>query len=104
MLHFIPSITSFEEEINANNITNNMASLSTSNNPTETATVAPSPVNNYLFFYNLNLKSFLYRVIRTIHPFLKDGNKEMIKMDAFTILITQRDEQLGSDLLQVLGL
>lgn len=42
MLHYIPSITSFEEEINANNITNTMASLRTSNT-TETATVAPSP-------------------------------------------------------------
>jgi hypothetical protein len=50
MLHFIPSITLFEEEINANNITNNMASLNISNNTTEAATVAPSPVNNYLFF------------------------------------------------------
>ena len=39
MLHYLPSITAFEEEINATATTNSMATLSISNN-TENVTTA----------------------------------------------------------------
>ena len=109
MLHYLPSITAFEEEINATATTNSMATLSISNNTENVTTAAAISTviqfnDFFLLLKNWTKFSLLKRIILTIVHFPKDGNKGMTKMDAFIISITQQDERHGLDQQRVLGL